>query len=242
MTDKVDMFVNGGLGLWALREAGAGHVHNVFTFDADVEALATEMGVRVYTCDAHAADFVPARAGISVHYPRVFRKTFISRYARLYNIHPGCLPWGRGYYPVFWALWEDTPAGATLHEVAGELDAGPVVAQVEVAHYAHDTGWTLFQRVREAEKGLFRAWFPRIASGEPIQASAQPEGGTYHSKKDFYSLKQGLRLDEISSAGLVKLVRCLSFPGYTGLEVELDGKRFELRMEPSDRANGGEYQ
>ena len=30
------------------------------------------------------------------------------------NLHPALLPWGRGACPVFWALWERTPAGATL--------------------------------------------------------------------------------------------------------------------------------
>jgi methionyl-tRNA formyltransferase len=45
----------------------------------------------------------------------------------MYNLHPAYLLWGKDYYPIFWVLWEHTPAGATLHEINEGIDQGKIV-------------------------------------------------------------------------------------------------------------------
>ena len=96
-------------------------------------------------------------------------------------MHPGLLPYGRGTCPVFWALWEGTPAGATLHELTAGITAGPIVEQREVAVLPSDTGERLDDRVQGAARELFSRWLARLAAGERPSTRPQPDGGTSHA-------------------------------------------------------------
>ena len=86
--------------------------------------------------------------------------------------------------------------------------------------------------MREAEKALFVGHWQRIIDGKDIPSFPQREGGTYHSKKEFFELKARADWKSMSGEDLVRLIRCLTFPGHTGLEIILGQQRFELRFEP----------
>jgi methionyl-tRNA formyltransferase len=208
-----DLLIGGTLGGWALERARPEDVAQVVTDDAELAAAAIARGLPVRTDH----DYDPSARGLSVHYPRIVPARLIDAYDGLWNLHPGLLPWGRGMYPVFWALYEGEPAGATLHELVEALDAGPVVAWTQVDVLPDDTGGSLHARVQEAEKALFDAYWPRIAAGEALPASPQPAaGGSSHTKAEFLALKErGWR--ELSPGRRAHLERCLEFPGYTGL-------------------------
>lgn len=229
---QVDLYLGGDLGIWALEQVQVEHVGQVLTLDGDIAALARASGVRVWTENANKVGFEPSPVAFSVHYPRILKPPLVDRYRRIYNLHPGYLPWGRGFYPIFWGMWEQTPVGATLHEITPGIDEGPIVAQRQVEVRDDDTGASLFERVRTAEKAIFDAYWPRIVSGESLPTMPQPPGGSYHSKQDFYALKQGADWSRMAGADLIRLIRCLSFPGYTGLEIELSQQRFELSLRP----------
>ena len=228
---KVDLYLGGQVGLWALRQVLAQQVARVFTLDAEVVREARALGIETWDCDVNTSELPQGDIGFSVHYPRLISSQLIERYQKLYNLHPGYLPWGRGFYPVFWALWEQTPAGATLHEITAGVDEGPIVAQVPVEYYAHDTGGSLHQRVRQAEENLFLDYWPRILEGEALPALPQPaDRGSYHTKKEFFALKRQPPLESLSGAELFRLIRCLTFPGFSGLELG-DEKKFAVRLE-----------
>ncbi|HEV2765504.1 MAG TPA: formyltransferase family protein, partial [Pyrinomonadaceae bacterium] len=131
---RVDLYLGGSLGAWALRQVDPRDVRRVFSFDAGTVEHARSLALEAHASDANSFEFDAAEFGFSVHYPRVIRPRLLSQYRKVYNLHPGFLPWGRGFYPVFWALWEGTPAGATLHEMTERVDEGPVVAQTRVAY------------------------------------------------------------------------------------------------------------
>ena len=230
----IDLYLGSDLGLWALDQIPFDLVNQVITLDDQISDHAEAKNLKVNFGNANEVDFEPAQVGFSVHYPRILKQDLISCYQKIYNLHPGFLPWGRGYYPVFWALWEGTPAGATLHEIVAGVDEGPVVDQIQVEQVPHDTGYSLFARVRQAEKQLFMKYCAKIAEGENLPAFVQPPGGTYHTKKDFYGLKNPENWRSMTAAELVKLIRCLSFPGYSGLEVFEGGKKFSLSAEMVD--------
>lgn len=213
MTRGLDLLVGGALGAWALREAPAALVHQVVCLDAELAALAAGLGHEVFAGDPHDPAFAPGQAALCVHFPRILAPALIERYdGAIWSLHPGLLPWGRGMYPVFWALWEGTPAGASLHELVAEVNAGPVVEQLETPVLDDDTGGSLSARVQEAERDLFTRWLPRLAGGERPAATPQRAGGSHHTLAEFEFLRDEGRY-EVPRADRERLARCLTFPG-----------------------------
>jgi hypothetical protein len=213
MTPGVDLFVGGALAAWALRHAPVELVRQVVCLDAELAALATDLGHDVFAGDPHDSAFVPGRAALCVHFPRLLAPELIARYdGAIWGVHPGLLPWGRGRHPVFWALWERTPAGATLHQLGAELHAGPIVDQHEVPVLDDDTGGSLHARVERAERELFTRWLPRLAGGERPPATPQPPGGSHHTLAEFEYLRDEGRY-EVPRAERERLARCLDLSG-----------------------------
>jgi phosphoribosylglycinamide formyltransferase 1 len=90
-------------------------------------------------------------------YMRILSDGFVERWAgRMLNIHPSLLPKYKGLDTFARAIAAgDSHAGASVHLVTPELDAGEVLAQARVAIAPGDTPTTLAERVRLAEHQLF---------------------------------------------------------------------------------------
>jgi methionyl-tRNA formyltransferase len=228
----IDLYLGGDLGRWTLGQVGDTQIHSVFSYDDDILDAARTCSQRTDRDPPDPRHVETGSVAVCVHYPRVFSAALIARYRVMYNLHPGYLPWGRGYYPVFWALWEQTPAGATLHEIVPALDKGPIVMQIRVRQYPYDTGGSLHERVRRAEREIFRQVWPKILGGDrPPTRPAPPEKGSYHSKADFVALREHADVGALSGGQLLRLVRALTFPGLPGLQVDLGGRLFHLSLE-----------
>lgn len=90
-------------------------------------------------------------------YMRVLGPAMVARWqGRMLNIHPSLLPKYPGLDTHRAALDAgDATAGATVHLVTDELDAGETLGQVEVAILPDDTETTLAARVLIAEHQLY---------------------------------------------------------------------------------------
>ena len=90
-------------------------------------------------------------------YMRILSDGFVARWAgRMLNIHPSLLPKYKGLDTFARAIAAgDSHAGASVHLVTPELDAGEVLAQAKVAIAADDTPESLAARVRFAEHQLY---------------------------------------------------------------------------------------
>lgn len=88
---------------------------------------------------------------------RILGEEFVNQWpGKMLNIHPSLLPAYPGLNTHARAIAAgDTEAGASVHIVTPELDAGPVVAQVRVPIKHDDTADTLAQRVLLQEHALF---------------------------------------------------------------------------------------
>lgn len=212
MTRGLDLLAGGTLGAWAVRQAPPALVRQVVCLDDTLIAAAAERGHEVFAGDPHDPAFVPGHAALAVGFPLILRAPLIDRYGgAIWSLHPGLLPFGRGTHPVFWALWERTPAGATLHELVAEPGAGRVVEQREVAVLDSDTGGRLHERVQGAERDLFLRWLPRLAGGERPPSQPQAPGGTCHALAEFEFLRDEGRY-EVPRSERERLARCLTFP------------------------------
>ena len=99
---------------------------------------------------------------------RILTPGFVDRHAgRILNIHPSLLPRYPGLDTHARAIAAgDAEAGCSVHEVTGELDAGPLLGQARVAVAPGDTPETLAARVLEAEHRLYPAVLRRFAAGD----------------------------------------------------------------------------
>ncbi|MEP0190521.1 MAG: phosphoribosylglycinamide formyltransferase [Erythrobacter sp.] len=90
-------------------------------------------------------------------YMRILSAGFVERWeGRMLNIHPSLLPKYKGLDTHARAIEAgDSHAGASVHLVTAELDAGQVLAQARVAIASDDTPDTLARRILIAEHQLY---------------------------------------------------------------------------------------
>lgn len=90
-------------------------------------------------------------------YMRILSDSFVERWpGRILNIHPSLLPKYKGLDTYARAIEAgDSHAGASVHVVTAELDAGEVLAQAPVAIAKGDTPESLAARVKIAEHQLY---------------------------------------------------------------------------------------
>lgn len=142
------------------------------------------------------------------------------------NLHPGLLPETRGYNPNVWSIVEDLPAGATLHYMTEEVDAGDVVARREVERRFDDTGKDLYRRIERACVDLFTETWPAIERGDVDAEPQDDDAATTHRKADFEELCELDPEAEYTVRELLDRLRALTFPPFDNAHVEVDGERY----------------
>jgi len=82
---------------------------------------------------------------------------------RILNTHPALLPAFPGWHAVEDALAAGaTVTGCTVHLATVDMDAGPILAQEEVAVRGDDTAATLHERIKEVERRLYPATIRKV--------------------------------------------------------------------------------
>jgi len=94
---------------------------------------------------------------------------------RLLNIHPSLLPAFTGLHTHQRALDAGCRfAGATVHQVSSELDAGTILEQSVVPVLANDTAQTLAQRVLATEHQIYPRAIRKWLAQRQAQAGESP--------------------------------------------------------------------
>jgi phosphoribosylglycinamide formyltransferase-1 len=111
---------------------------------------------------AHQVDLV-CLAG----FMRLLGPAFVAEFPHaILNIHPSLLPAFPGLHAQRQAWAQGVKvAGATVHFVTADLDAGPIVAQVAVPVLDDDTAETLAERILAEEHRLYPAAIGRVLRG-----------------------------------------------------------------------------
>tara|TARA_Y100000310_G_C20542994_1_gene744234 strand:- start:505 stop:1161 length:657 start_codon:yes stop_codon:yes gene_type:complete len=213
---KIDFFLNHKIGLFVLDEISIENTGSVITYDEEIAKKAKSKGFSLSKGHENLTDF--SKIGFSIHYPKIFDSEFIGQYEKLYNLHPSFLPWGRGRHPAFWALWNNEPAGATIHEINKELDKGPIVMQKKANKARNETGYEIFQKVDAIEKELLKMHLGNLEKGVIPCSFPQKSEGSYHQESEIYALKKKDFWSTLSDSEVKRLYRCLEFPGQKNLE------------------------
>lgn len=131
-------------------------------------------------------------------YMRILSDGFVERWkGRMLNIHPSLLPKYKGLDTFARAIDAgDSNAGASVHLVTAELDAGEVLAQARVAIAPDDTPATLAERVRLAEHQLY----PR-AVAEYVSRWRSPPWLLAEVRARALALPETCEQDSFGSAG-----------------------------------------
>ena len=113
--------------------------------------------------DAHGVELICLGG-----FMRLFTAEFVRRwYGRMLNIHPSLLPSFPGLDPHGQALKAGVKiAGATVHFVIPETDAGPIVMQGAVGVADDDTAATLSERILGVEHRIYPAALRLLAEGK----------------------------------------------------------------------------
>lgn len=102
---------------------------------------------------------------------------------RVLNVHASLLPRHRGASPVASAILAgDAASGATIMRVVREVDAGPIVAQVETPISPLDTAGTLTDRVAALGAELLAEVLPRWVTGDLTEVPQDDARVTYAPK------------------------------------------------------------
>ena len=154
---KVNVVVTNKPGVGALEIARNHHVPTVVLDDKGLPKMDSEYDRKtIATLEAHGVtskDGLVALAG----YFRILSPEFVDRYHnRIMNVHPALLPAFPGLDAQKRALeYGVKVSGATVHFVAKEVDAGPIILQAHVPIRDDDTVDTLSGRILRQEHRLY---------------------------------------------------------------------------------------
>lgn len=149
---------------------------------------------------------------ISVHCLQYFPKSLVEG-VRCINIHPGFNPINRGWYPQVFAIINDLPIGATIHEMDEKLDHGPIIVRELVEKFPWDTSLSIYNRVLEMEMMLLENNFESIILGTYETTAPENEGNIF-TKNDFNNLCKLNLNEERSFRYFYNLLRALTHGEY----------------------------
>lgn len=127
---------------------------------------------------------------ISFGYRYIIGKKIINESnALILNIHISLLPWNKGAHPNFWAFYDGTPHGVSIHLIDEGIDTGPILYQKKVNFKRNEKTFrdTHSRLLREAEH-LFEEKLGSILNAEKTKLQAltkTTKGGTYHRIADL---------------------------------------------------------
>jgi phosphoribosylglycinamide formyltransferase-1 len=96
---------------------------------------------------------------------------------RVLNTHPALLPAFKGWHAVRDALAAGVATtGCTVHVATEAVDAGPILAQREVAVEPGDTEHSLHERIKVVERRLYPATIERFLASVAVSPDLAPHG------------------------------------------------------------------
>lgn len=176
---------------------------------------------------------------VSLYFDYVLDPRFLDLPTRdAVNLHPGYLPFNRGFYYYVWAVLDGTPAGVSLHRMRPEVDRGDLIGQARVAIDPADTGEIIYRKHEDASIELFASTWPAVADGRH-RLFPQLHGGTRHGIKETRALAEIDPFESFRAIDLIDRVRLLTDADGSRCTVRLDGKTYRLSLRLEELADPG---
>lgn len=124
---------------------------------------------------------------VSYGYRTIIKEPYLSKYKnRMINIHLSLLPWGRGADPNFWAWFDNTPHGASIHYIDSGIDSGPIVFNRSYDMTKDEVGTleSSYVLLRIYAEYLFGILWDSFKTKGKMPRERENSGGTYHRTKD----------------------------------------------------------
>lgn len=173
-----------------------------------------------------APDFI-----VSIYFDYILDERFIQLAKRdSINLHPGYLPYNKGFYYYAWAELDGTPAGVSIHRMVSEVDAGPIISQSRVRIDKSDTGVVIYDNHINESIRLFQATWPALED-QSYRVFPQRHQGT---RKKISQTNTARELDpykQYTARELIDLLRVFTFEDHGGCTIELDGKRYSVAVQ-----------
>ncbi len=150
-------------------------------------------------------------------YRRPTRGTFV--------FHDALLPAYRGFAPTVWAIINgEDHTGATLFEIADEVDSGDIVAQQRVPITADATIAEVLEDVTQAYLWLLEDKLPALLAGTATRSAQDQTQATFTCKR----LPEDNRIDWTQSTPRIyNLIRAVTTP-YPGAFTSLAGRKLTI--------------
>lgn len=140
----------------------------------------------IHTAEAITPEFLRSNKIdflVSYGYRHLIKEPILTDYHhKIVNLHISCLPWNRGTNPNFWAWYEQTPNGVSIHYVDAGIDTGPILLQKLPDFPPGQTLDSSYLILKKTIEELFAENWANIRTSE-ITPQPQTHRGTFHTYK-----------------------------------------------------------
>jgi methionyl-tRNA formyltransferase len=136
------------------------------------------LGADVDWTDQRIESFWDYDLVISFGYRHILKASVLATAKRaVLNLHIAYLPWNRGAHPLFWAAYDGTPLGVTIHEIDPGVDTGPICFQRKIdIDYQSETFASGYKKLVGDIETLFEEHAAELLSGEYCSVPQQGSG------------------------------------------------------------------
>lgn len=173
-----------------------------------------------------APDFI-----VSIYFDYILDDRFIRLAKRdAINLHPGYLPYNKGFYYYAWAELDGTPAGVSIHRMVSEVDAGPIISQSRVRIDKSDTGVVIYANHINESIRLFEATWPSFED-QSYRVFPQRHQGTRKKISQTNAIRELDPYKKYTAREFIDLLRVFTFDEHGACTIEIDGKRYSVAVQ-----------
>ena len=161
---------------------------------------------------------------------KLFKEKFLHKFKNNLNLHPSCLPYGRGKDCAVWTIYYNFKAGATLHKMTKDLDCGPIYYQEIIDYSFPTTGYELYERCCKLCLDIFLKSWIKIRDKDLLPTN-QDSGNhkTFYRRELYENNVVNLDDDPVVKNFVLKSISQDFSPNNFSLKIVTNGKVYNYR-------------